>query len=129
MLSKNSQGYSRIRIQHKNCYVHRISAYVWLELDLESDLLALHHCDNPSCANPDHLFVGTYTDNLQDCIKKGRYRQFHPCGSALGYTKLCEADIPKIRLSNESHRKLAKKYNVTPSTIGAVKKRITWRHV
>lgn len=134
--TRNAKGYCKIGIfnfsqfpDRRMFYAHRIAAYVWCNFDLKSDLLVLHRCDNPACVNPDHLFFGTYTDNLQDCIKKGRYRQFHPCGSALGYTKLHERDIPKIRQSNETYRKLAKRYNVTPSTIGAVKKGITWTHV
>src|SRR5574343_1097240 len=35
-------------------------------------LYVLHRCDNPGCVNPDHLFVGTQQDNVDDCIRKGR---------------------------------------------------------
>lgn len=37
-------------------------------------LSVLHHCDMPSCVNPEHLFTGTQRDNIQDCIAKGRFK-------------------------------------------------------
>src|SRR5271170_5361706 len=39
-----------------------------------SGLTICHHCDNPSCINPEHLFGGTPKDNVHDAIKKGRFR-------------------------------------------------------
>lgn len=36
-------------------------------------MLVLHHCDVPPCVRPDHLFLGTQTDNMSDCVSKGRH--------------------------------------------------------
>ena len=49
-------------------------AYKTFVGDYEKGLLVCHTCDNPTCINPDHLFVGTNNDNVQDMVKKGRAR-------------------------------------------------------
>lgn len=75
----SKKGYGWIKIGSKadrtnrNMHVHRLAASIWLGLDLNSPLQALHKCDNPPCINPDHLFLGTNQDNVDDCIAKGRF--------------------------------------------------------
>lgn len=44
--------------------------------DFDQALYVCHHCDNPACVRPDHLFIGTQTDNMRDCSKKGRIGGF-----------------------------------------------------
>ncbi len=70
--SKGGKNYGRIDIENKNCKVHRISASIWLDFDLNSKLLICHKCDNRLCFNPEHLFVGTNQDNVRDMYSKGR---------------------------------------------------------
>ena len=65
-------GYGTIRGAHgKMQYAHRVA---W-ELEngvIPSGLCVLHHCDNPSCSNPEHLFLGTNDENVADKVQKGR---------------------------------------------------------
>jgi hypothetical protein len=51
--------------------------HLWRGFDLQSKAFVLHSCDNPSCFNPDHLFIGTAADNTADMMNKGRGKT-HP---------------------------------------------------
>ena len=72
---RDSSGYGTFTIDQKQYIAPRFAAYLWKGFDLNSDLLVLHHCDNPRCVNPEHLFFGTVKDNSQDAIAKGRLRR------------------------------------------------------
>lgn len=71
--SRTSRGYGRIKVNGKNKYSHRI-AWGLIYGDIPEGKLVLHKCDNPSCNNPNHLFVGTHKDNTIDMCVKGRQR-------------------------------------------------------
>lgn len=64
---KGATGYG----SYNKVRAHRFILQVALERPL-GNLFACHHCDNPSCVNPDHLFAGTHTDNMRDMLSKGR---------------------------------------------------------
>jgi len=69
---KNKQGYGHLRgFDEKMILAHRFS-YALHFGPFDSSLCVLHHCDNPSCVSPEHLFLGTRKDNMQDCSRKGR---------------------------------------------------------
>lgn len=67
----NAFGYGRITYQGKLSVAHRLS-WVAFNGPIPDGLSVLHRCDNPSCINPEHLFLGTYSDNLRDAWAKGR---------------------------------------------------------
>lgn len=70
----NRQGYGRFCVGSKDVLAHRLAWELWHGEDLPPypEAVVGHHCDNPSCVRPDHLFVGTQADNIHDAKRKGR---------------------------------------------------------
>lgn len=67
----NEKGYGKFRLNNKLQRAHRIS-YALKYGAIPEGMLVCHRCDNPKCVNPEHLFIGTTTDNARDSISKGR---------------------------------------------------------
>jgi hypothetical protein len=95
-----------------------------------------HHCDNPPCVNPAHLFLGTRSDNMRDMVAKGRHvASTNPGtmarGSRQGLSKLTEQDVADIRerYAPGNGVVLAREYGVHPRTIMRAVNGFTWGHV
>ena len=68
----NSAGYTRVRVNNSQTYLHRFVYFlVNLELDINEHLFVRHTCDNPFCCNPDHLIHGTNLENRIDYMLRG----------------------------------------------------------
>lgn len=70
--SKRRRGYGQFHIGKKGYMAHRLSYYMATHRD-PGDLQICHKCDNPSCVRPSHLFAGNQSENLKDCVAKGRH--------------------------------------------------------
>ena len=129
----NERGYGtfserRGRDDWRQALAHRVSA----ELDGRppGDLFVLHRCDNRKCVRPDHLFLGTQTDNVADMDEKGRRGSLK--GSKHGMARLGEYQVQEIRrrrATGERGVDLAREFGVSPSQIVWITKGRQWRHV
>lgn len=70
--SRTHSGYGQIWADGKVWRAHRLSVRIFQDLDISVGLQVLHSCDTPACVNPDHLRVGTQSENMKDMIRKGR---------------------------------------------------------
>lgn len=110
-------GYGGIRVNYKNVRAHR---YSWT-------------IDNPPCVNPDHLFLGTNRDNVDDMLKKGRHNPGRCLGEQQGSAKLTWEQVDRIRReyrrynrSGFSQNALAHRYGVSRSAIKRVVRGEGW---
>lgn len=106
---------------------HRF-AYTVFNGPIPDGLHVCHKCDNPSCVNPDHLFVGTHGENMADMTAKKR----HQFGSRSRNAKFTEDDVKEIRRAYQAgttQPELAAKFGVSDVTISKIVLAATWRHV
>ena len=125
-------GYGRLNVNREMVPAHRFS-YELHYGPLTETLNACHHCDNPACVRPDHLFAGTDGDNVRDCIAKGR-KVMNPCkGERNGRAVLTGTDVLAIRqqyaLGGITLAALGRQYGVTYQQIRAIVCGKEWRHL
>jgi hypothetical protein len=159
--NRNRQGYGQMADAPPNnrrtLKAHRVS---W-ELHfgpIPDGLWVLHHCDNPPCVNPSHLFLGTVADNQRDMALKGRSAigvrngaytnpqrrtfgarngtRLHPeryRGERNGRSKLTDDGVREIRLlaatTQTTHRQLGARFGVSATVIGHILQGKRWAHV
>ena len=109
-----------------------MSRYMYLihKGDIPEGLEIRHKCDNRKCINPDHLEVGTHSDNMQDMLKRNG-RQ-HLAGSKNPHAKLNENKVIGILNLYESGKRqidIARVYNVDRKTINDIVHKKTWKHI
>ena len=70
---KFARGYGALNYgRHKPGYAHRFS-YQLRHGKLPDGAVVMHSCDTPACVNPNHLSAASQSENVQDCIAKGRW--------------------------------------------------------
>ncbi len=121
-------GYGQFWLNGKDVYAHR-AAYE-LFIGPVGGLHVCHHCDNPGCVNPSHLFLGTHADNMGDMKRKGRHRCV--CGERIGSARLTSDAVKRIRerLSRGvPQRAVAREFGVGKTTVGRIALGKTWKHL
>jgi hypothetical protein len=119
---KDKDGYGLTTIKGIKMPAHR-AAKSFLE-DVTGKYV-LHTCTQRGCVNPDHLYVGTQKQNVQDQINAGTFVR----GSKNGRALLDEMSVEHIRQSMFSNRQLASYYNVSYFTIWDARKGKSWKHL
>lgn len=72
-------GYGHIKVNYKSIRAHRLAYILYKNID-PANLLVCHSCDNRLCVNPDHLFLGTHQDNMDDLVKKRQIKKIMSYG-------------------------------------------------
>lgn len=125
--AKNEQGYGKLGIDYKVYSAHRVS-YELHYKKIPNNVFVCHKCDNPSCCNPKHLFLGTHKQNMFDRNSKNRQLK----GIQMPLAKLSEEDVIEIKnllLSGMKQKDIAQKYNIHSSIISEIKNNKTWKHI
>jgi len=131
---RSDDGYGIIGIgsrsdgTRKLVVAHRVS-YALFVGEISDDLKVLHHCDNPPCLNPEHLFKGTCADNTADMMLKLRHNTLR--GSQIGTSVLTEEQVKEIkrRLGYRNDGVLARMFGVSDSLISSIRHERSWKHV
>jgi len=126
---QNRSGHKQMWANGRMRFVHRL---VWEVVNgqIPTGMCVCHHCDNPACCNPRHLFLGTIADNNADRDRKGRQRSVH--GTDSPNAKLTDDDIIKIISMLQqriSQQKIAEQFNVRQGTIWFIAARKSWAHL
>lgn len=124
-------GYGRIAMRGRLQLAHRVAVWAATGSPVDPDMEVCHRCDNPSCCNPAHLFVGTHSENIRDSVRKGRFNVGR-MGSGNGRAKLDERSVASIRSERHggaSLSQLARKFGVSKTQISLIVTGAGWSHV
>lgn len=122
----HGNGYGILSVHGKMQLAHRVS-WQLRHGNIEDGLCVCHHCDNPKCVRPDHLFLGTQADNVHDMIVKGR--NFVPAGESHGNAVLTEDQVREIKMASGTCAEIAVKYGIDNASVGKIKAGKLWRCV
>lgn len=132
----SSCGYGQLTIYetNKRMRAHRYSYSIY-KGKVPDELHVCHHCDNPKCCAPSHLFLGTDKDNMADCKKKGRTAKGDKVahrGESNKNSKFNNENIIDIRSmcsQGFKDRQIADKYKTSVQQINIIRHRKSWKHI
>ena len=118
-------GYGQISVDGEPIYAHRLVMKMTGH-DIDGQQVN-HHCDNGVCVNPDHLYVGDQSDNVQDAHNRDRREGVdYVSGEEHGQSKLTQKEVEQIRESDKRQIDLADEYDVSQSLISQIQRGLWW---
>jgi len=121
------KGYGIFAVNSRPVLAHRF-AYALFVGEIPAGMCICHSCDNSRCVNPDHLFIGSHRDNMNDMVAKGRVAR----GARHGNVKLSADTVRAIRLYARigiNDRFIARRLGVPLLNTRAIIARRTWKHI
>jgi hypothetical protein len=123
--SNGNHGYGQINFGGTEC-AHRFIYKLYVG-KIPKGLFVCHSCDNRLCVNPNHLFLGTNLDNVNDMVYKKRHAFGDRSGQRVLDSKLV-VDIRKMHSCGFTIYRIAKIVGVDYSTIWHAIKQTTWKY-
>lgn len=126
---RDKNGYGKMTVNTKDERAHRFSWKIHFG-EIPEKYFVCHKCDNPSCVNPGHLFIGTARDNNRDMIIKKRNGDVR--GEKYGASVLTREDVIEIRkwaASKIRHGIIAHNFGVKKTYISNIVQRKTWKDI
>jgi hypothetical protein len=129
--TKDRRGYGRFWYQGRHVYAHRLA---WMREygEIQAGLHVCHTCDNPSCVNHKHLFLGTHQENMRDMGRKGRAStRIRASGESNPSAKLTWSDVTMIRARYTAggvrQHELGREYGVGQDEISRIVNGKIWK--
>ena len=138
--SRSTSGYGSIRVNGRQTGAHRLALALHLGRVIRAEECACHHCDNPPCCNPTHLFAGSNADNVRDRDNKGRQVRKprdeatvrHRRGDGHPQAKLTENDVREMRCRRSqglSYDKIGREFSIHRTVARRACNGELWSHV
>ena len=130
------KGYGNVSLKingvQKKWGAHRI-AWTLTHGKIPEGLCVCHHCDNPVCCNPKHLFLGTVQDNTDDKIRKGRQGPYGQLGELNAFSKLTTEQVRQIKFTRRdlTAGQLIKTVGLpcSENNVRDIRRGVTWAHI
>ena len=132
---RNASGYGILRGRDCPSTLAHRTVYEVFVGPIPDGFCVCHHCDNPPCVNPSHLWIGTNIDNVRDMVSKNRQSRVgtnFKKGEERVQSKLVTPQVLQIReraLAGESHRKLAQEFGISNAQVSNIRTGKSWSHV
>lgn len=117
-------GYGVFWLGGRNHRAHR-AAWMLANGPIPAGTIARHRCDRPGCVRPSHIQLGTHAENIADKVRRNRQAK----GEGHGCAKLTAEQVREIRAASGLYRDIGRRFDVSESTVGLIKRGRIWRCV